>query len=99
MLPFAFFTFLAAGVAAVVDVAHPTHLPRFPAKKRYEAKPFFNKMISLELPHGLADPHPALLSSGLGEGGGSLPTEGDENREEQKEPHPDAGSTPSFGFL
>ena len=98
MLPFAFFTFLAAGVATVVDVAHPANLPRFPAKKRYDAKPFFfNELISLELPHGLADPHPALLSSGLGEGGGSLPTEGDENREEQKEPHPTVRSTPCDG--
>ena len=98
MLPFAFFTFLAAGVAAVVDVARPTHLPRFPAKKRdMRRNLFFNKMISLELPHGLADPHPALLSSGLGEGGGSLPTEGDENREKQKKPHPVVGSTPCGG--
>ena len=46
-------------------------------------------IMEMELPHALAQPHPALLGRGLGER--SCLTEGDENGEKQKELHPDTG--------
>ena len=50
----------------------------------------------LELPHALADPHLARLGRGLCER--CCSAEGDENGEEQKELHPDAGCL-AFGQL
>ena len=49
-----------------------------------------DKDVGIELPHALTEPHPALLGRRLGERGGPI-TEGNDDGEEQKKLHPDAG--------